>query len=70
MTRRTKTTKKPPEQRDVGIPGDKYRVELRGQHLYYVVDADTRGIMGGPYSNRDQAQRRADQLNLTVWKAR
>jgi hypothetical protein len=63
VARQTKPKK---EQRRYGIPGDVYRVELRGQRLYFVIDARNGGIMGGPYSNRDQAQGRADQLNLTV----
>jgi hypothetical protein len=63
MRQRAKAKK---EEKRYGIPGERYVVELRGQHLYYVVDARNGGIMGGPYSNRDQAQRRADQLNLTV----
>jgi hypothetical protein len=68
VTRREKATKQPP--RGHGIPGDRYVTEARGQHLYYVIDALNGGIMGGPFGNRDQCQRRADQLNLTVWKAR
>jgi hypothetical protein len=49
----------------VGIPGDQYVVELRGTSSYYVLDARNRGIMGGPYRTREQAQSRADMLNLT-----
>jgi hypothetical protein len=59
MARREKSEKK------YGIPGERYVVELRG-NLYYILDALNGGIMGGPFSNRDQAQRRSDQLNLTV----
>ena len=42
----------------------------RGNRLYYVIDAQTGGMVGGPYSMRDQAQTRADTLNSTVLKAR
>jgi hypothetical protein len=52
------------KRREVGIPGDRYRVELRGLS-YYVIDAATGGIMGGPWGSRDPAQQRADLLNVT-----
>ena len=57
---------------DVGIPGDKYRVELRGAS-FWVINADTGGVMGGPWRMRDgrareKAQERADMLNMTFWR--
>ena len=39
------------ESREVGIPGDKYRVELRNA-AYWVINADTGAIMGGPWQLR------------------
>ena len=62
------------ESREVGIPGDKYRVELRGAS-YWVINADTGAIMGGPWQlragsakPREKAQERADMLNRTFWR--
>ena len=68
MTRRAVPKEKSPKQ--YGIPADRYVVDLRGNRLYYVIDAQTGGMVGGPYSMRDQAQTRADTLNSTVLKAR
>ena len=49
-----------------GVAGDRYVVELRGQHHYYVFDAKTGGIVGGPYREREAAQSRADALQATL----
>ena len=40
-------------------------VELRG-NAYYVFDAKTGGIVGGPYRTREAAQSRSDALQQTV----
>jgi hypothetical protein len=53
-------------ERQHGIPGDRYVVELRGRQ-YFVVDAITSMTAGGPYIDRNTAQLRADQLNRAVW---
>jgi hypothetical protein len=58
--------------RDIGIPGDKYRVEVRGSS-YWVIDASTGAVMGGPWwvrggRAREKAQQRADMLNMTYSK--
>jgi hypothetical protein len=58
----TKTTKT--KGRTVGIPGDVFRVQLKGNQ-YFVVNADTRLTVAGPYKTRDQAQKRADELERT-----
>jgi hypothetical protein len=50
--------------RTVGIPGDVYRVQVKGNQ-YFVVNADTRMTVAGPYKSRDAAQQRADQLERT-----
>jgi hypothetical protein len=62
------------ETREVGIPGDKYRVELRNA-AYWVIDAVTGAIRGGPWrlregrtEAREKAQERADMLNQTFWR--
>jgi hypothetical protein len=55
--------------REPGIPGDAYVVELRG-HAYYVIDVDTRGISAGPFSSREEAQRRGDALNQSLGRSR
>jgi len=47
--------------RKTGIPGDFFRVEIKG-NSYYVLDARTRVIVGGPYNTREAAQERADAL--------
>jgi hypothetical protein len=54
---------------DVGIPGDRWRVERRGA-FWFVIDARTLGISAGPYNERARAQRRADELNVTFREAR
>lgn len=41
---------------DVGLPGDKYRVELRGA-TYWVTSADTSAVMGQPWRMRDGGDR-------------
>jgi hypothetical protein len=51
--------------RRVGIPGDVYRVEIRG-NSYYVVNSQTRVTVGGPYKSRQAAQEKADALERTV----
>ena len=56
------------ERTPVGIPGDRYRVEVRGASLW-VIDAATGMVMGGPWRLRDggareKAQERADMLNM------
>jgi hypothetical protein len=53
---------------DVGIPADRYLVELRGR-TYFVINRDTLGLMG-VYPTRDQAQVAADRLNVTFREAR
>jgi hypothetical protein len=53
---------------DVGIPGDKYVVELRGR-TYFVINRDTLGLMG-VYPTRQEAQIQADRLNVTFREAR
>jgi hypothetical protein len=53
-------TKKNAKDREVGIPGDLYRVEIKGR-WYYVVNSKTRVIMAGPFDTRAQAQEVADQ---------
>jgi hypothetical protein len=58
-----KKAKKP--ERPAGIPGDVYRVQLRG-NAYYVINEKTRVAMGGPFKTRDAAQRRADELERTA----
>jgi hypothetical protein len=60
------------ESHEVGLPGDRYRVELRGAS-YWVIDAATGGVMGGPWAvrngrARERAQERADMLNMTFWR--
>jgi hypothetical protein len=51
--------------RTVGIPGDIYRTEIRGNQ-YFVVNASTRVTVAGPFRTREAAQRRADELERTV----
>src|SRR5262249_28393704 len=51
--------------RKVGIPGETYRVELKG-NAYYVANAATRVSVAGPYKTREAAQRRSDELERTV----
>jgi hypothetical protein len=71
MTRREKAKETKPK--TYGIAADRYVVELRGSQ-FFVIDAQTGGIMGGPYSargamaaqGRAAAQARADSLNATV----
>jgi hypothetical protein len=50
--------------RTVGIPGDVFRVQLKGNQ-YFVINADTRMTVAGPYKSRDAAQRRSDDLERT-----
>jgi hypothetical protein len=51
--------------RQSGIPGDQFQVELRG-HQYFVVDGRSRMTFGGPYPGRIVAQRKADALNQSL----
>jgi hypothetical protein len=51
--------------RMVGIPGDVYRVQLKGSQ-FYVINADNRVTVAGPYKTRAWAQRRADELERTA----
>jgi DNA anti-recombination protein RmuC len=64
MTSRTKkatySTKTPH-----GIAGDRFVVELKGRQ-YFVIDAKTSMVMGGPYSDRVLAQNRADALQRNL----
>ena len=53
---------KPPH----GIAGDRFVVELRGQHLLRH-RSKTGGIAGGPYRRREAAQSRADSLQEPRW---
>jgi hypothetical protein len=70
-------TKKAKNEKKYGIAADRFVVELRGTQ-FFVVDAQTGGIMGGPYSargtmaaqGRAAAQARADSLNLTITRTR
>jgi hypothetical protein len=55
-------------ERDIGIPGDAYQVEMRSR-LFYVIDRDSRGISAGPFPSREEAQRKADQLNQTLGRS-
>jgi hypothetical protein len=72
MSRREKS-KKETKPKTYGIAADRYVVELRGSQ-FFVIDAQTGGIVGGPYSargatavqGRAAAQARADRLNATV----
>jgi hypothetical protein len=52
-----------------GIAGDRWVVERRGA-MYYVIDARTLGISAGPYNDRQLAQHRANELNVTFREAR
>jgi hypothetical protein len=38
-----------------------YQVEIRGNQ-YYVLNVQTRAISGGPFKTREEAQKRADEL--------
>jgi len=51
--------------RKVGIPGDIFRVEIKG-NSFYVINAATKVIMAGPYQDREAAQKRADALQRTA----
>jgi hypothetical protein len=55
------TNQKATKGRSIGIPGDVYRVQLKGNQ-YFVLNADSRVTVAGPYKSRDAAQRRADEL--------
>jgi hypothetical protein len=48
-----------------GIPGDRYVVDLIGRQ-YYILDADTGLVMGGPSFSRERAQETADKLNANL----
>lgn len=48
-----------------GPAGDRYVVEVRA-NAFYVVDAKTGVIVGGPYRQRHDAQARADAWQRTV----
>jgi len=50
--------------RTVGIPGDVYRVQLKGNQ-YFVINADTRMTVAGPFKSRERAQARSDELERT-----
>ena len=65
MVARPPVRRKPPQRTPHGIAGDRYVVELRG-NAYYVLDAKTGGIVGGPYRTREAAQSRSDALQQTV----
>jgi hypothetical protein len=73
----TMATKKVKEEKKYGIAGDRYVVQLKGSS-FFVVDAQTGGIVGGPYSARGKmaaqgraaAQARCDSLNATVTRTR
>jgi hypothetical protein len=70
VTRRRAAKQAQPQ---VGIPGDRYRVDLRGR-AYWIVDSQTGGLFGGPYAigpeGRMSAQARCDQLNATTFTRR
>ena len=51
--------------RPAGPAGDRYVVEIRA-NAFYVVDAKTGVIVGGPYRQRHDAQARADAWQRTV----
>jgi hypothetical protein len=48
--------------RERGLTRDRFQTDLRGAK-FYVVDTTTGLCMGGPYDDRLQAQRVADQFN-------
>jgi hypothetical protein len=54
--------KKP--ERPAGVAGDRFVVQLKG-NWYYIIDAKTRLIAGGPYNTRWEAQEKADALERT-----
>jgi hypothetical protein len=49
-----------------GIASDRYVVEQRAAHQYYVVDTQSILTLGGPYSDRQKAQNAADALNRSL----
>jgi hypothetical protein len=51
--------------RQSGIPGDQFQVELRG-HQYFVVDSRSGMTFGGPYADQIVAQQKADALNQSL----
>jgi hypothetical protein len=56
------------DERIPGIPGDAYLVEKRG-HQFFVVNARNHGVFGGPFHTREEAQRVADDLNVTLGRS-
>jgi hypothetical protein len=53
-------------ERQRGIPGDRFQVELRASHQYFVVDARSGMTYGGPFRDRETAQEKADGLNRNL----
>lgn len=64
--RTTKATRREKEQRQRGLVGDRFVVELRGRQ-YFVIDARTGMTFGGPYRDRVTAQEKADAVNRNLW---
>jgi hypothetical protein len=56
--------KKQPK-RKYGIGGDRFVTEVRGRQ-FFVLDADSGLVMGGPFPSREKAQEKADQLNANL----
>jgi hypothetical protein len=65
MVARPSVRHRQPQHTPHGPAGDRFVTELRG-NAYYVFDAKTGGIVGGPYRSREAAQSRADALQTTV----
>ena len=61
MARATKKEQKKP----AGIPGDRFRVQLKGRR-YYIVDSLTSMVMGGPFTDRGLAQEKSDAMERNL----
>jgi hypothetical protein len=63
MARQSEVTKK--GKRPAGIPGDRFRVQLKGNQ-YYVINQATGLTVAGPFKTRAAAQKRSDTLERTA----